>query len=51
MNNSTSNGFQKKEQRNSDSLLSTENNEVNQSELKDKVDESQEDDANRLIAR
>ena len=48
---STTNGSQKKEQHNSDSLLSTENSKANQSEIEDKVAEPQEDSANRLIAR
>ena len=51
LNNSTRNSSEKKEQHNSDSLVSTENNKANQNEIEDKVAEPQEDDANRLIAR
>ena len=51
LNNSTSNSSQKKERHNSVSLVSTENNKENQSKIEDKVDEPQEDDANRLIAK
>ena len=51
LNNSGRNSSQKKEQRNSDSLAGTENSKANQSELENKIGDSQKDDVNQLIAR